>query len=701
MPDDIVREARELRDIAERADQDNRNEMLADLRFAAGEQWPEDIRAARRAEGRPCEVFNRLGPYRRQVTGDIRLNPPSITVRARDSGADPKTAKTITGLIRNIQANSRCPWPYLVAADNAVVGGLGWLMLRWDYAYEDSFDMDFCIEAVPDPFSILVDPGAQKPCWEDAQWGIYESYLMEREFKARFPKASLTDWDADACSGGWRVGERIRIAEYWRKVPERRTLLYLPDGRMIDATDLPRADIERMRDEAVLSMMRRNLRPYEMREREALVNRVEMRLLNGVEELQEPTEWPGRYLPMVPVRGEEINCGDRVVRFGLVRHARAPQMLYNIQRNAYVEAVGMAPKPKWLVTPDMIAGHEGSWRAANTSAFPYLPYNPDAGRIPERVAPDMPAASLLQDIALAAQDIEAAMGIFRDQLGKPSNAESGRAILSRQREGDVGTYVYIDNLRTAVEHVGCVLVDAIPRVYDTERQIRILGEDGAEEFVTINQRGPDGQIVNDLSVGRYDVVASTGPSFSTRREEARESMIAFMQAMPQAIPLVADLFAKYQDWPGGEEIAARFRKMAIAQGVTKPDPQDPEEVAAAQAAAQQRPADPNLLLAQAEMAKAQAQMQRAQADAQVKMAEARIEMERLMNERVRLAIEAQKAGVDMRVALAEAAAKAREVDIKAAEAAHGMRADAADAALRAMDLRQRAMMRPAPAAPAA
>jgi hypothetical protein len=313
-----------------------------------------------------------------------------------------------------------------------------------------------------------------------------------------------------------------------------------------------------------------------------------------------------------------------VARKGLLRDAKHPQFLFNIHRTALVESIAMSTKAKWLVTPRQIAGHEQWWAAANVANFAYLPYSPDGqAPPPQRIAPDMPAASLMQEIGLAAQDLEATTGIYRAALGAPSNETSGRAIIARQREGDTATFTFPDNLARSVAHAGRILIDLIPKIYDTERVVRLLGEDGAAKMVPINVVTGEGKRLNDLSVGKYDIEVSVGPSFTTKREEARESMLAFMQAYPPGAAFVGDLFAKYQDWPGADEIAKRLRK-ALPPGMVEPEEGEPPPP--------EPPPPPELLKLQADIELGQQKMemdrQRAAADVQIKLQELEADRER-------------------------------------------------------------------------
>lgn len=649
---DIVQEAREAWQAAQDAEARNLEEMRLDLKFLAGEQWDEALARQRIADGKPVFTINRLPQYVRQVTGDIRLNPPGIKVRAVDGGADPKTAETYTGLIRNVEAQSNATLAYVTGGENAAACGVGFWRVTYDYRDDSSFEMDLGIERIPSPFACLFDPGAIDPTGRDANWCFVSDLIPLKEFERRYPDATTSGFD-DPAYEPWYEGDFVRVAEYWRKVPTKRKLMLLASGAVLDTTDLDDADI-RMAVEGAGGWIR---------ERDVDSHKVVMDIMNGSQLLAQRTEWPGMYLPVIRTVGGEVNVGDRVVRYGVVRYARDAQSLYNIQRTAFAESAAMAPKPKWLATWDQISAHIKFWRNANTSNTPILPYDPDpkAGGPPQRVQPDMPAASALADAQLAAQDIEATIGIYREGLGKESNAQSGRAILSRQREGDVGTFVYSDNLAQSVAHTGRVLVDLIPRVYDTERQVRIFGQDGREDYVTINTVGPDGRPMNDVRTGRYDVVASVGPSYSTQREEARESMMAFFQANPQSAMAAGDIFAETMDWPNADALKARLRRMAIMQGLATPDPNDEDDAKLMQelSSRPQQP-DPNLVLAQAEVMKAEAAKMKAEADTAVKTQELEVEKARLLLEAERLQLEQKKVAAQAMTDAADTESKVRE-----------------------------------------
>ena len=255
--------------------------------------------------------------------------------------------------------------------------------------------------------------------------------------------------------------------------------------------------------------------------------------------------------------------------------------------------LALAPKAPFIGYGGQFEGYENKWKTANTQNWPYLEVNPDvtdgAGSIlplPQRAQPPMASSGLLQAKAGAAEDIKATTGQYNASLGMSSNERSGKAILARQREGDVGTYHYGDNLARGVRHIARQLIDLIPKIYDTQRIARIIGEDGTTKMVKINPEQPQpvqkivdqtGVVIDKIynpGVGKYDVVAVTGPGYATKRQEALEAMAQLLQGNPQLWAVAGDLFVKNMDWPGAQEMSKRFAKTIdpkILQDDDKPD----------------------------------------------------------------------------------------------------------------------------------
>ena len=295
----------------------------------------------------------------------------------------------------------------------------------------------------------------------------------------------------------------------------------------------------------------------------------------------EQNDWAGKWIPVIRVVGNEFEVDGRLYVSGLVRNAKDAQRMYNYWVSQEAEMLALAPKAPFIGYGGQFEGYEDKWKTANTNNWPYLEVNPDVtdGQgavlpLPQRAQPPMASSGLLQAKAGASEDIKSTTGQYNASLGMGSNERSGKAILARQREGDVGTYHYGDNLTRAVRHVARQLVDLIPKIYDTQRIARIIGEDGETKMVKINpeqqepvkeirdMNNPDVVIekIYNPGVGKYDVVATTGPGYATKRQEALEAMAQLLQGNPQLWQVAGDLFVKNMDWPGAQEMSKRFAK---------------------------------------------------------------------------------------------------------------------------------------------
>lgn len=540
------------------AEQENITNGRDDQRFYAGDQWPERARLARDKEHRPIITINRLPQFIRQVTGDIRKDTPSSKVLpAKD--ATVKKAEIFTGMIRNIEQQSNAKAAYVQGVDNACQAGIGAWRYATEYESDTSFDQVIRIKRIQDPFAVLFDPQATMPSKEDGRFAFVFDDLAVDEFKRQFPDKAVEGFPSTPAQGTmiWKLENSIRVAEYWHKEEVERTLTELPDGTIHDDSA----------DEALPPAVLKT----KPRQRKVKTQKVKQVLMSGKELLTEPQDWAGKYIPIVPIVGEEIRFEGRTVRRGMVRDARDPQQVYNYMRTAAVEAAALQPKAPFIGTVNQFKGWEDVWASAGSTNHAYLTYNPDpmAPGAPQRSQPALAQQGLDSQAAIAATDIEAVTGIYKANLGAPSNEQSGRAILARQKEGDTGTFFYVDNLRTALMHGARILLDLIPKIYDTPRVVRIFKEDGTHDMVPINQEPPKGvppddlpkevaEALNDLTIGEYDVVVSTGPGYQTRREEARETVIELMRNVPAVANVAPDVLIRNLDIPAADEIAKRI-----------------------------------------------------------------------------------------------------------------------------------------------
>lgn len=554
-------------ELSQAAEAKCRDESIDDVRFVTvrGEQWDKDAKARR--GNRPCYEFNRLRQHIRQVTGDQRQNRPSIKVRAVEE-SDKDTAEVMQGLIRNIENSSFAEKAYDTGFEWAVQGGFGVWRLRTKYTSDDSFEQDIEICEITNPFSAFCDPSAQAFDRRDANFWFIVTKMSIDDFKHRYPDEELVNFEGITDTIVWKDEEEILLCEYWYKEYEKDELLLMSNGTTVYRSELTQGAMDAMGNP--LSIVKQ--RPVE-------VPRVKMALCTGAGVI-ERADWAGKYIPIVPVYGDVIDIDGERIYSGMVRHGRDAQKVYNFHRTTAIETIANAPKTPYMVTAEEIKGHEALWKRANKDVLPYLIYNPDVrrgGAAPSRSGGvDVPVA-LIQAAQMDADDIKAVTGQFDAALGARSNETSGRAIMARQREGDTATFSYIDNLSRAIRFTGEILIDLIPKIYDTERVIRVLGVDGGEKWVRINALEYDAEgnprKLNNLTTGKYDVAVTVGASYTTQRQEAAQTMMEMMQN-PQLSPIVADLLAKNLDIPNADELEKRLRKMGIKAGLIEPTEED-------------------------------------------------------------------------------------------------------------------------------
>ena len=576
--DDALKDGKAKFSLASDGEADNRTAYEDDIRFARHEeQWPHDIRKQRELEGRPVLTISKLNAFSRQVVNDARQNKPSIKVHPADSGADPDTAEVINGLIRNIEYTSNADVAYDTAVDCAVNGGWGYIRVGLDYAYHDIFDMELSIQRVANPLSVYGDPNSTAA--DSSDW--MDAFVVDRQskeqFQARYGKTkTISDWDDDSWwDEAWRDGNDALVAEWWNRTEAEVKIAQFADLRDGQVYTYSQQQIEE--DPDVQALLGAGVLEFR-RERVGKTYKVKQRFMSGAEVLDE-TEWAGCYIPIIPVYGDEYNIkGKRYFR-SLIHSAKDAQRQFNYWRSTATELVALAPKSPFI-GPEGFADNDPNWQTANRISHPYLEYK---GSIPPQRQPldSGPAAGALQEALNASDDMKAVIGLYDASLGARSNETSGKAIMARQREGDVSTFHFIDNMARAIRHTGRVLIDLIPHVYTGERIIRVMGEDGKPKNVQLGKQYPKvdektgqpmvdevGQAImalHDLSAGKYDLTVTTAPSFTSRREEAAYQMTEMMRALPASAPILGKHLAKNLDWPGADEIAEELEAAASGQ----------------------------------------------------------------------------------------------------------------------------------------
>lgn len=556
--EDILALARDRFRFASEADMTHRAEALDDLEFLAGNQWPAQVRAARDKDKRPCLTINRLPSIVRQVENDQRQNRPSIKVHPVDDKADIDTAKIIQGMIRHIESNSSADMAYDNAFSGAARMGRGWFRIITQYRDDRSFDQEILIKRIRNHFMVYGDPGMKEPDGSDMNFAfVGEDHTVE-EYKEAFPNSQVASAEDFKSLGDqfplWIAEKTVRVVEYFYRDWKDVELVQYTNGAVFESDKLP---LPELLPQGVT----------EKRRRTARVPVIKWIKTNGVEIL-EKTEWLGKWIPLIPVIGEEIDVNGKLILKGIVRDSKDPQRMLNYWASAETETIALSPKAPFIVAEGQLEGHEKSWETANERNHPYLQYKPTtiAGQLappPQRQQYEPAVQAITMARGQASEDLKAVSGIYDAALGARSNETSGVAIQKRAHQAQTSNFHLIDNLTRSLKHAGRILVDLIPKIYDTAGAARILGENGDQEIVKINEvfkdkAGQEKQYKLDL--GCYDVTVDVGPSFATKRQEAAANMMELSKSVPAIGAVAPDLLVKSLDFDGATEIADRLKK---------------------------------------------------------------------------------------------------------------------------------------------
>lgn len=558
--DKLIEEAHQRFKQAQEAEKEQREASVEDLQFLNGEQWPEDIKKKRIADARPCHTINRLPQFVRQTTNPGRANRVSAQVLPVDDKGDIDTAEVLQGIIRHIEVQSNAAVAYDTGAFYAAAMGFGYWKIVTEYFDPLSFDQDLRIVRIRNPFSVYLGPH-QEPDASDMDWGFITEQLSKEEFELAYPNASATgldDWKGEGDEeADWLPDGKVRVVQYYYREYTRDTLWLV---QMAEGPPLP-----------MLESQAKLLKDFNedriIKRREIKIPRIKIAKLNAIEVL-ERKDWPGRWIPIVKVIGDEIEIEGKVSLGGIIRHGKDPQRRLNYTSSAETEAIALAPKAPVVGYEGQFEGHTAEWAEANVKNFAFLQVKPislggQIAPLPQRLQAEPDIGPLVQARREATEDLQATMGIYLPQLGAPSNETSGRAIMARTQQGETTNLHYSDNHRLSIQHSCRILVDAIPRIYDTARQVRIIGEDDEQKIVRVNQEFQDNGKPKryQLGAGKYDVICAAGPSYGSKRQAAAASMIELARVYPEIMPIAGDLLVESLDMPKAQELAKRLRKM--------------------------------------------------------------------------------------------------------------------------------------------
>lgn len=555
---------------------------VADEKFANGDsvnnwQWNNRMHASRVNEDKPALTINKAAQHNLQVINDARQNKATIRIRPTGGGATYQAAQCLMGLIRHIEYTSNAPVAYDKATNDQVISGIGYVTLETDYVSADSFDQEIYIRRVGNPQSVLLDCDIQEFDGSDANWGFIFTDVPNDQFEAKYGKSSLGA-TTTLNSGGWVTKDTTRVAKYYRREMKPDTLFVTEDGATIKASECAGTEM--------LTQLREAVRRKEIRSRKILTPDIEVFKIAGNEIIEE-SAWAGSYVPIARMVGIETVIDGVMDRRGHTRCMLDAQRMYNYHASSQVEHTALQTKAPWVGSAESVEGRVEEWARANTSNPAVLTFNAfdEEGRPlekPERISPPVASQAFSEGMQAAANDLMSVTGQYQAELGMPGNEKSGVAIGARQRQSSTATYHFTDHGAITIRYVGRMLVDLIPKIYDTKRVVRILAPDGSDVEATIDPEADEAHtltpqtgaqapttdnvfkaaqaaaLIFNPGVGTYDVQADVGANYGTQREEAFAAYTQILQSNHEMLPLIGDLMFKAADFPGADEIAERM-----------------------------------------------------------------------------------------------------------------------------------------------
>jgi hypothetical protein len=573
----IVTEAKDRLERCQEWENRFRKLYMDDVRFSLGDsdnqwQWHNRIRENRELESKPCLTINKVRQHNLLIINDIRQNKSGVIVRPVGGGATFESAQAIGSIVRYIEYHSNARDVYSTAVATQIMGGVGYWRVMTEYADETSFDQEIYIRRIPDPLMVFIDPDARELDKSDANFAFIYEDLSKEEFEKKYPDLKGAVGSPIAGDDFWLSKDRYRVAEYFRVKVEDDEVVLLPNGMTLLKSQVPSEDLwkEATADSQarVRKTTRRKVEWFEV----------------AAGEVVDVKEWLGKYIPIVQVVGEEYVVEGKLERSGHTRALKDPQRMYNYWSSAGVEYGALQTKIPYIGPAAAFEDFEQEWLNANKLNLPYLPYkhrDEELNEIPapQRTQPPTSAPVALAGMEIAEQEIMRASGQFQAQLGEPGNERSGKAILKRQGQSDNATAHFLDNFATGIRFTGKILLDIIPKIYDTQRVLSVMAEDGTtyelmidpemqESFVA--KRNHDQEVSERIinpSIGRYEVHADIGPSYATKREEAFDAFATILTQAPELAQTIGDILFRAADFPLADEAAERLRRMVPRQAL--------------------------------------------------------------------------------------------------------------------------------------
>lgn len=679
----ILEEARSRFKQASDADSADRKRARDELEFAwnvDNAQWDREAKSVRK--GRPMLTENRLPSFIRQAINDIRQSRPQGRVLPVDDDGDKYTAHVMEGLIRNIEANSRADMAYDNAAEFAGYCGRGYWKVTTEYL-ENSFDQEIVIKPIKSPFAVYDDPNCQLPDKSDRKFAFEAEWVDNDQFEADYGEPPTPFSEAEEVLGddaaSWFEDKKTLIANYWRVRCDYEEIHQFDDGTVTRDPQQHLAQwhqktvaaVTAMADQAQQAMVSAvnagqdpapaqlppsPMAPQVVRSRRQEIKVVEWFTITGTK-IHRKGEWSGKFIPLVYVGGEQISIGDKNHTKGMTADVQDLARANNYILSAQMENIALSPKVPFIGPRGAFKSDNSKWATANQQSYAYIEYD---GTVAPQRSDQVSAQPELSSIKAGVVDgMRAVVGLMGASLGDGGPEVAWRAIAARKAEGDTAIFHFMDNLVRAVRYSCMVIIDIIPRIYDSSRVVRIINPDSQPMNIAIQQMFVDETgkpRLIDFSRGKYDVTVSAGPAFETQRQQTAATLVDLSNRNPSLFGAAGDIIVKSLAMPQADELAERLKRTVpphvLGEG---PSPNEQQMQQQLQQLQQQlTDASTNLTMLQSELAKQQASLAGKQVDYEAKVADlqAQLMQSRIDQETARLELAKKEAELAMTFAKA-------------------------------------------------
>ncbi|ELY6230541.1 portal protein [Cronobacter malonaticus] len=620
-------------DRAHSPQQDVREKCIEATRFARvpGGQWEGATSAGTKLDEQfekyPKFEINKVATELNRIISEYRNNRITVKFRPGDREASEELANKLNGLFRADYEETDGGEACDNAFDDAATGGFGCFRLTSMLVNEyDPMDerQRIAIEPIYDPSrSVWFDPDAKKYDKSDAMWAFCMYSMSPDKYRAEYDKepssldAGTSSWEYE-----WFGNDVVYIAKYYEVRKESVDVVSYRQPLTGEIATYDSDQIEDIWDELQQAGFQ------EVARRSVKRRRIYVSVVDGDGFLEKPRRIPGEHIPLIPVYGKRWFIDDIERVEGHIAKAMDPQRLYNLQVSMLADSAAQDPGQTPIVDIEQIRGLEKHWEARNKRRPAFLPLKPVRDKSGNVIAPanvsgytqapvlNQALAALLQQTS---SDIQEVTGGSMAMQQMPSNVAQ-ETVNNLMNRADMSSFIYLDNMAKSLKRAGEVWLSMAREVYGSDREVRIVNEDGTDDIALMNAAVKDqktGQMValNDLSTGRYDVTVDVGPSYTARRDATVAALTSVLNTMVPQDPeagIIRGLIMDNMDGEGLDDYKEYNRNKLLTAGVVKPrNAKEQQIVQRAQMASQNQP-DPNMVLAQAQMVAAQAEAQKAQ-----------------------------------------------------------------------------------------